>query len=53
MQEERVCEKLKYYIFVYNPINSKVVYMQSYCDKDENFFLSITIMLLSVNTPLL
>ena len=27
MQEERECERLKYYIFVYNPMNNK-------CSKD-------------------
>ena len=31
MQEERECERLKYYIFVYNPMNNK-------CSKDGKSF---------------
>ena len=38
MQEQRDYERLKYYIFVYNPMNSMVAYMQPYCSKDGKFF---------------
>ena len=37
-ERKKECERSKYSIFVYNPMNNKVAYMQPYCSKDGKKF---------------